>query len=302
MRRVNMSLVNPINLIKNAQLRGVAIAAFNVHNMETIQAVIEGAAEERSPVIIQTTPGTLKHAGIPDIAATVKAEAELYNIPIALHVDHCTSFETIVRCIKYGYTSVMIDGAHLPYEENVAIVKKVVDISHFANVAVEAELGRIGGTEDDMSLDERAATFTVPEEAVAFVKATGIDTLAIAIGTAHGMYKGEPKLDFERLSSIRNLLDLPLVLHGASGIPNDSIKEAVRRGISKINIATELKLPMALAIQECFRKNPNESDPRKYMGAAKQAVKKVVKEKIRLFGSNGLADQLNINTISQQVQ
>lgn len=288
-----MSLVNPINFIKKAQQKGVAIPAFNVHNMETIQAVIEGAAEERSPVIIQTTPGTLKHAGIPDIAATVKAESELYNIPIALHVDHCTSFETIIRCIRYGYTSVMIDGAHLPYEENVALVRKVVEISHFANISVEAELGKIGGTEDDLTLDEREATFTVPKEAEAFVKATGIDTLAIAIGTAHGMYKGEPKLDFERLSSIRDLLDLPLVLHGASGIPDESIKEAVKRGICKINIATELKLPMALAIQECFRKNPEESDPRKYMGAAKLAVKKVVRDKIRLCGINGLADELH---------
>jgi tagatose bisphosphate family class II aldolase len=293
MRRVNMSLVNPMNFIKKAQQKKVAIAAFNVHNMETIQAVIEGAAEERSPVIIQTTPGTLKHAGIPDVAAMVKAEAELYNIPIALHVDHCTSFETIIRCIRYGYTSVMIDGAHLPYEENVALVRKIVEIAHFADIAVEAELGKIGGTEDDLTLDEREATFTVPKEAETFVKATGIDTLAIAIGTAHGMYKGEPKLDFERLSSIRELLDLPLVLHGASGVPNDSIKEAVRRGICKINIATELKLPMALAIQECFRKNPGESDPRKYMGAAKQAVKRVVKDKIRLCGTSGLADELH---------
>jgi tagatose bisphosphate family class II aldolase len=293
MRRVNMSLVNPMNFIKKAQQKKVAIAAFNVHNMETIQAVIEGAAEERSPVIIQTTPGTLKHAGIPDVAAMVKAEAELYNIPIALHVDHCTSFETIIRCIRYGYTSVMIDGAHLPYEENVALVRKIVEIAHFADIAVEAELGKIGGTEDDLTLDEREATFTVPKEAETFVKATGIDTLAIAIGTAHGMYKGEPKLDFERLSSIRELLDLPLVLHGGSGVPNDSIKEAVRRGICKINIATELKLPMALAIQECFRKNPGESDPRKYMGAAKQAVKRVVKDKIRLCGTSGLADELH---------
>jgi tagatose bisphosphate family class II aldolase len=287
-----MALVNPLSLIKKAQINGVAIASFNIHNMETIQAVIEGAAEERSPVIIQTTPGTLKHAGIPSIAATVKAEAELYNIPIALHVDHCTSFETIIRCIRFGYTSVMIDGAHLPYEQNVALVKRVVEISHFANVAVEAELGKIGGTEDDMSVDEREATFTVPEEADDFVRSTGIDTLAIAIGTAHGMYKGEPKLDFERLSAIKRLVDIPLVLHGASGVPDESVKEAIRRGICKINIATELKIPMALAIQEWFKNNSKETDPRNYMGAAKQAVKQVVREKIRLCGSSGLADEI----------
>lgn len=287
-----MALINPSNFILAAQQKGIAIASFNVHNMETIQAVIEGAAEERSPVIIQTTPGTLKHAGIPSIAANVKAEAERYDIPIALHVDHCPSFETIIQCIRYGYTSVMIDGAYLNYEDNLDLTRKVVEMAHFANVCVEAELGKIGGTEDDMTLDEREATFTVPKEAEAFVKATGIDTLAIAIGTAHGMYKGVPKLDFERLSAIRALVNLPLVLHGASGVPDNSVKEAIKRGICKINIATELKLPMARAIQECFRKNPKESDPRNYMGAAKAAVKEVVKEKIRLCGSSGFADEL----------
>ncbi|MBZ4645730.1 MAG: fba [Clostridia bacterium] len=287
-----MSLINPLSFIRKAQEKGVAIAAFNVHNMETIQAVVEGAAEERAPVIIQTTPGTLKHAGIPFVAACVKEAAKIYDVPVALHVDHCPSYKMIVQCIQNGYTSVMIDGAELPYQENVALVKKVVEMAHFAGVAVEGELGRIGGTEDDMTVDEREATFTVPEEAKDFVEATGIDTLAIAIGTAHGVYKGEPKLDFERLSAIRNLVDLPLVLHGASGVPDDSIKEAVKRGICKINIATELKLPMAQAIQECFRSNPKENDPRKYMGAAKEAVKEVVREKIRLCSCSGLADEI----------
>lgn len=287
-----MGLVNPIGFIRAAQEKGIAIASFNVHNMETIQAVIEGAAEERSPVIIQTTPGTLKHAGIPSITAIVRAEAERYDIPIALHVDHCQSYKTIVECIRYGYTSVMIDGAHLDYRENVALVSKVVEIAHFANVCVEAELGKIGGTEDDITVDEMQATFTVPEEAQEFVVSTGIDILAIAIGTAHGMYKGIPKLDFKRLNEIKELVSLPLVLHGASGVPDESVREAIRKGICKINIATELKLPMASAIQECFLRNPKESDPRNYMGMAKTAVKKVVKEKIQLCGSNGFADEL----------
>lgn len=284
-----MALVNPINFIKLAQEKGVAIPSFNVHNMETIQAVVEGAAELESPVIIQTTPGTLKHAGIPYIAACVKEASKLYpEVPIALHVDHCSSYGTIVQCIQNGYTSVMIDGAELPIYDNVAIVKKVVEMAHYAGVAVEAEIGRIGGTEDDMTVDEKEATFTVPKEAEAYVNATGVDTLAIAIGTAHGVYKGEPKLDFERLSEIKELVTLPLVLHGASGVPDESIKEAIRRGICKVNIATELKLPMAKAIQKCFEKNPKENDPRNYMGAAKLAVKEVVKEKILLCGSDGL--------------
>ncbi len=286
-----MPLVNPMEFIKKAQENKVAIPAFNIHNMETIQAVIEGAAEENSPVIIQTTLGTLKHAGIPYIAACVKEAAKLYDIPVALHVDHCSSYETIIKCIKYGYTSVMIDGAELPIEENINIVKKVVEVARYAGVAVEAEIGRIGGTEDDMTVDEKEATFTVPEEAKFYVDNTNIDTLAIAIGTAHGVYKGEPKIDFERLSQIKALVDLPLVLHGASGVPDESIKEAIRRGICKVNIATELKIPMAKAIKDCFENNPKENDPRNYMGAAKLAVKEVVKEKIRICGSSGLASK-----------
>ena len=285
-----MALVNPLKMIYKARENKVAIAAFNVHNMETIQAVAEAAAEERAPVMIQTTPGTLKHAGIPYVAACVKMASELHDIPIALHLDHCTSFPTIVQCIQNGYTSVMIDGSHLPYEENAALVAKVVEIAHYAGVAVEGELGRIGGTEDDLTVDEREEAFTVPEEALSFIEATGVDTLAVAIGTAHGVYKGEPRLDFERLAKIRDLVDIPLVLHGGSGVPDESIIKAIAGGICKVNIATELKLPMAHAIQEVFRKKPDETDPRNYMGAAKEAVKTVVRQKIRLCGCNGMAD------------
>lgn len=286
-----MALVNPIQFIKKAQKEQCAIASFNVHNLETIQAVAEGAAEERCPVIIQTTPGTLKHAGIPYIGAMVKAASEMYDIPIALHLDHCPSFDTIMQCIRYGYTSVMIDTAHLPYDENVAMVKKVVEAAHAVGVAVEGELGKIGGVEDDLAVDEREAAFTVPEEAKDFVDKTGIDMLAIAIGTAHGQYKGEPKLDFDRLSKIREIVDLPLILHGASGVPDYQIKESLKRGISKINIATELKIPMASAIKKCFADKPSEIDPRNYMGSAKEAVKEVVREKIRLCNGTGLANK-----------
>lgn len=287
-----MALVNPMGFIKKAQEKGVAIASFNVHNLETIQAVCEGAYEENCPVIIQTTPGTLKHAGVEYIGAMVKAAAEKYDIPIALHVDHCSSFGTIMQCIRYGYTSVMIDTAHLPYEENVEMVKKVVEVAHSVGVAVEGELGKIGGVEDDLAVDARDAAFTVPSEAKDFVSKTGIDMLAIAIGTAHGEYKGEPKLDFERLSEIREVVDLPLILHGASGVPDYQIKESLKRGISKINIATELKIPMAAAIKETFEKKPTENDPRNYMGNAKNAVKAVVREKIRLCNGTNFANEL----------
>ena len=287
-----MALVNPMGFIHKARERGCAIASFNVHNLETIQAVAEGAALENCPVIIQTTPGTLKHAGIGYVAAIVKEAARLYDIPMALHVDHCTSFETIVQCMCAGYTSLMIDTAHLPYDENVAMVRKVVEMAHANGIAVEGELGRIGGTEDDLSTDEREATCTVPSEALDFVSRTGLDMLAIAIGTAHGEYKGEPKLDFERLTAIRNVVDVPLILHGASGVPDWQIKESLSRGIAKINIATELKIPMAKAIQDTFAAKPTENDPRKYMGNAKKAVTEVVRQKIRLCGGTNLADYL----------
>lgn len=283
-----MSLVNPLNFIKKAQDKGIAIPAFNIHNMEMIQAVLEGAAEENSPVIIQTTPGTLRHAGIKYIVANVKAGAQLYDIPVALHLDHCSSYETTMKCIKEGYTSVMIDGSKLPYKENVKLVKEVVKVAHSVGVNVEGEIGRIGGTEDDIKLDKKEEMLTVPKEAKKFAKSTGIDIMAIAIGTAHGQYDGEPKLDFNRLENIKKITNTPLVLHGASGVPDESILKAINRGICKVNIATELKIPMAKSIKDCLLNNPDLNDPRKYMGLAKESVKRVVIDKIRLCGSSKL--------------
>lgn len=285
-----MGLINPIELLKKAREKNVAVAAFNVHNMETIQAVIDGANEENAPVIIQTTPGTLKYAGIDFIATIVKIAAEKVDIPVALHIDHCISYAMIIEAIRCGYTSLMIDGSKLPYKENVKLVKEVVKVAHAVGIVVEAELGKIGGTEDNLKLDEREATFTVPEEARGFVELTNIDSLAVAIGTAHGIYKGEPKLDFERLSKIKEIVDVPLVLHGASGLDDVSIIRLIKGGASKINIATDLKISMATAIRACFTNNPKENDPRKYMEAGRKAVKEVVKKKIRLCGANELGN------------
>lgn len=287
-----MPLVNPLPFLLEAQKRGVAIASFNVHNLETIQAVIEGAVEENCPVIIQTTPGTLKHAGISSVGAIVRQLASETDVPIALHVDHCKSYDTILQCMRNGYTSVMIDSADLPYDENIAMVRKVVEAAHAIGVAVEGELGRIGGTEDGLSVDERSAAFTVPSQAKEFVEATGLDTLAVAIGTAHGEYHGVPDLDFPRLAEIRKVVSVPLVLHGASGVPDDQIRKSLERGVCKINIATELKIPMVKAIKDCFVTKPTENDPRNYMGAAKIAVKAVVREKIRLCGGTDFCSKL----------
>jgi tagatose bisphosphate family class II aldolase len=285
-----MALTSPMEFVLAAREKGIAIGAFNVHNLETIQAVIEGAAEERAPVIVQTTPGTLKHVGIECIAACVRTVSDMYDVPVALHLDHCSSLDTIVRCIRHGYTSVMIDGSQLPYDENVEVVRKVVELAHCVGVAVEAELGRVAGVEDDLKVDELRSALTDPSEARDFARSTGVDMLAVAIGTAHGVYRGKPELDFERLSAIREVVETPLVLHGASGVPDESVAETIRRGICKINIATELKTAMAVAIKACLLADQGESDPRRYMGAAKDAVKQLVRTKTQLFGSSGLAD------------
>jgi tagatose bisphosphate family class II aldolase len=287
-----MALINPMDFVLSAREKGIAIGAFNVHNLETVQAVIEGAAEERAPVIVQTTPGTLKHTSVECIAACVRAVSDMYDIPVALHLDHCSSFETIVRCIRHGYTSVMIDGSHLPYDENVEVVRKAVELAHCVGVAVEAELGRVAGVEDDLEVDNLRSALTDPSEARDFAKATGVDMLAVAIGTAHGVYRGKPELDLERLSAIRDVVEIPLVLHGASGVPDESVTETINRGICKINIATELKTAMAEAIKERLLADRSENDPRRYMGAARDAVKQLVRRKIRLCGSSGLADEL----------
>lgn len=284
-----MPLVSSLELIKEASKQNKAIAAFNIHNLEMIQAVIEGAVELDSPVIIQTTPGTLKHAGIENVSAIIKQAGLKYDIPIALHMDHCPSYDMIVSCIRNGYTSVMIDGSHLQYEENVELVKSVVKLAHAVGVQVEGEIGKIGGVEDDMFVNEADASYTDPSEARQFVEDTGVDTLAVAIGTAHGMYSGEPKLDFQRIKTISDLVGIPLVLHGASGVPEESVQQSIQLGMAKVNIATELKNPMASAIRNVLL-NPKENDPRNYMGAGRDAVKSVVKEKIRMCGTEGFAN------------
>lgn len=286
-----MPLVNPLRFLKKAQNKKLAIGAFNIYNMETIQAVLDGAAEEKAPVIIQITPSTLRYAGISYIAAMMKAVAQEYDIPIVLHLDHCSTYEILVKCIKHGFTSVMVDGSELPYDENVAFAKEVVKFAHAAGVAVEAELGHVGRDGNNLLKgDKREDTMTDPNMAKKFTNDTEIDTLAVAIGTTHGIYKGEPELDFKRLALIRKTVDVPLVIHGASGLDDVSIAGLIKGGASKINIATDLKISMSTAIRLYFTNNPKENDPRKYMEVGREAVKSIVKKKIRLFGTNKLGD------------
>jgi fructose-bisphosphate aldolase class II len=293
-------------LLLAARRGGYAVGAFNIQNLESLLAVVEAAVEERSPVIVAVTPGAIKYAGLNHLAGLVKAAAESAPVPMALHLDHGEDIETVRKCLEAGFTSVMIDGSHLPFEENVALTRKVVELAHLRGVSVEGELGKLAGVE------EREAVLTDPDEAKEFVERTGVDALAVSIGTSHGAYKfkGEPRLDFERLRVIREKVDVPLVLHGASsvpqwiiekatkygaeltgakGIPEDHIRRAIEFGITKINIDTDMRLAFTATVREVLANQPKEFDPRKILGPAKEAMKEVVKAKMRLFGSSGKA-------------
>lgn len=287
--RVNSKIVNTRDMFAKAQTGKYAIPAFNIHNLETIQVVVETAAELSSPVILAGTPGTISYAGGDYLVSIVETAARKYNIPLALHLDHFETFQEIKKYIDLGVKSCMIDASHHPFEENVRIVKEVVEYAHKNDVSVEAELGRLGGIEDDLVVDEKDAKYTNPLQALEFVKRTNIDSLAVAIGTAHGLYVGEPKIDFERLAEIRSKVDIPLVLHGASDIPNEMVKRTIELGICKVNIATDLKIPFSNAVKEYFLQNPDANDPRKYMTPGKEAMRKVVINKIYMCGSNGKA-------------
>ena len=271
---------NSKEILLKAQREGYAVPAFNCHNLETIQVIVETANEMRSPVIIAGTPGTFDYAGRDYIQAIVEVASKKYNIPIVLHLDHHTDIESIKTSLELGTKSVMIDASHHSYEDNIKIVKEVTEMAHKYGATVEAELGMLGGQEDDLIVDEKDSKYTNPAQAADFVKRTGIDSLAVAIGTAHGLYKEEPKLDFDRLAEIRAVVDIPLVLHGASGVPEEQVRKAISLGITKVNIATELKIPFSDNLRKYLVEHPEANDPRKYMADAKKAMAEVVKEKI----------------------
>lgn len=276
-------------MLKKAQEGGYAVPAFNIHNLETLQVVIETAAELRSPVILAGTPSTIKYAGGKYIVAMAEVAAKEYDIPIAIHLDHFEDIDAIKHYVDIGFKSTMIDASHENYENNIRIVKEVVDYAHKFDATVEAELGRLGGQEDDLVVDEKDTMYTNPEQAKDFVEKTGIDSLAVAIGTAHGLYKGKAKLDFDRLKEIRAKVDIPLVLHGASDVPDELVKKAIELGICKVNVATDLKIPFSDAVKKYFIENPTANDPRKYMTPGKEAMKAIVKHKIMVCGSNNRA-------------
>ena len=280
-----MSILSTRQMLLNAQRDGYAVPAFNIHNLDTLQVVVDTAVEMRSPVIIAGTPSTIEYAGAEYINAMAEVAAHKYDIPIAIHLDHFEDVEAIKRNIDIGFKSCMIDASKLEFEKNIAKVKEVVDYAHKFDATVEAELGKLGGQEDDLIVDEKDAMYTNPNDAAEFVKKTGIDSLAVAIGTAHGLYKGEPKLDFERLKEIRSKVEVPLVLHGASDVPDELVMKAISLGICKVNVATDLKIPFSGALKEYFSKHPEANDPRKYMTPGKEAMKKIVEHKIQICGS-----------------
>lgn len=282
-----MPLVTSKQMLLDAQKGGYAIGAFNAENMEMVKAIIKAAEELKAPVMIQTTPSTVKYASLQMFVGMVAAEARDAKVPVCLHLDHGSSFELAVQAVKEGYTSVMIDGSKLPFEENIDVSARVVSVAHPNNIPVEAELGKVGGKEDD--LEAVADTNTDPMEAKEFVEKTGIDSLAVAIGTAHGFYVGTPVLDKERLSEIRKVVDIPLVLHGASGLSDEDVMDCVKRGICKVNFATELRVAYTDAGKALLKEKPETFDPKKLGEVGMAAVTELVKSRMKVCGCDGKA-------------
>ncbi len=279
-----MPFVTTKEMLKKAWEGAYAIGAFNAENMEMAQAIVWAAEKENAPVIIQTTPGTLKYAEPKCFAGLVSRLARDAKVPVALHLDHGNTFDLAQLCAREGYTSLMIDGSLLPFEENIALTRRVVEMA--GDLPVEAELGTVGGKEDGHAAQ---AQYTDPDEAAEFVRRTGIFSFAVAIGTAHGVYKGEPKLDLDRLSAVRARVDVPLVLHGTSGVPEDKVRACISRGICKVNYATDLRQTFTAAAKRAMEEKPDAYDPKKYLAPAREAVEQRVRELIRLCGGSGKA-------------
>ncbi|AEV69635.1 class II fructose-1,6-bisphosphate aldolase [Acetivibrio clariflavus] len=309
-----MPLVTSKEMFKKAYEGGYAIGAFNVNNMEIIQGITEAAKEVNAPLILQVSAGARKYANHTYLMKLIEAAEIETGLPICVHLDHGDSFELCKSCIDGGFTSVMIDGSHLPFEENIKLTKQVVDYAHDKGVVVEGELGRLAGIEDAVNVSEEDAAFTDPDEAEEFVKRTGVDSLAIAIGTSHGAYKfkGEAKLRFDILEEIQKRLPgFPIVLHGASsvmpeyveminnnggqmpgakGVPEDMLRQAAKMAVCKINIDSDLRLAVTGTIRKYFNENPSHFDPRQYLGPARSAIKEIVKHKIiNVLGCDGKA-------------
>ncbi|MFC6591878.1 class II fructose-1,6-bisphosphate aldolase [Deinococcus lacus] len=304
-------LVTGKEILVPARAGHYGVPSFNTNNMEITQAIIHTAEKLQAPVMVQMSEGAIKYGG-QDLANLVTDMAQRASVPVALHLDHGSSYESALKAIKMGFTSVMIDASHHPFEENVRETRRVVEAAHAMGISVEAELGRLGGIEEHIVVDEKDAFLTDPEEAVRFVEETGTDYLAIAIGTSHGAYKGKgrPFIDHPRIEKIASMLDIPLVAHGSSGVPADIIarfrdaggeigdaagiadedlQRAVQHGIAKVNVDTDLRLAMSVGSREVFRNTPKEFDPRKWLGSARDLMSEIVAYKLKMLGAAGKA-------------
>lgn len=281
-----MSLVTMKEILDKANEENYAVGGFNMNNLEFLQAIVEAAEEENSPVIIQASEGAINYMNMHYALPMAISAAENASVPLAIHLDHGSGFDAIMNCIRNGFTSVMIDASKEPFEENVAQTQKVVEAAHAVDVSVEAELGKIGGTEDGHTV--KNASLADPDECAEFVERTNVDALAVAFGTAHGVYQGEPELDFDLLDEVDSSIDTPIVMHGASGVPNESVAKAVELGVNKINVNTAFQQAWTAKVREVLE-DPDVYDPRNICGPGREAMKEAVKDKIRLFGSQNKA-------------
>ena len=284
-----MPLVSMREMLNTAKEQNYAVGQFNLNNLEFTQAILQAAEEEKSPVILGVSEGAAKYMGgfyaVVDIVKSLMTSYKV-TVPVAIHLDHGSSFEKCVEAVHAGFTSVMIDGSHYPLQENIALTKKVVDVAHTVGVSVEAELGRIGGQEDDIVVEDAEAAYAIPAECDELVRETKVDCFAPALGSVHGAYKGEPNLGFDRMEEVAHLTGVPLVLHGGTGIPEKDIERAINLGTAKINVNTESQWSAARTVRQVLDENPELYDPRKYLGPAREAVKATVADKMQEFGSS----------------
>ncbi|SDW40190.1 fructose-bisphosphate aldolase, class II [Marininema mesophilum] len=284
-----MPLVPMTAFLPRAKKEGFAVGQFNMNNLEFVQGIAAAAKEEQSPFIFGVSEGAMRYMGIDYVVAMAEIAAKESGVPVALHLDHGSNFDVVMKCIQAGFSSVMFDGSHHPYEENIVLTKEVVKAAHAVGVSVEGELGTIGGVEDDLVVEEADAAMAKPDEAIRFWEETKVDALAIAVGTAHGMYKGEPKIHFDIIDEVAKQVDAPIVLHGGSGVPDQAIQESIRLGVGKINVNTESQVSCTAMIREKLGNDPSMIDPRKYLGPGRDAIQQTVQGKMRLFGSSGKA-------------
>ncbi|WP_347862044.1 class II fructose-bisphosphate aldolase [Salimicrobium sp. PL1-032A] len=288
-----MPFIDGKTMLNKAYEEGYGIGAFSAHNAETILAILEAAEEEKSPVMIQIGQKVIQTLGLKPMKDMIDSFSEQFTIPICIHLDHSREFEQTMHAIQLGFQSVMFDGSALSFEENTKITKQVAAVGKVLGIGTEGEIGKIGGTEDDITVDEKDALITTTQEGTDFMNATDVDYLALSIGTAHGIYKQTPNLRFDRIEEISNAIQRPLVLHGGSDVPDEQVKRAISLGISKINVDTELRQSYTKGIQKYFDDNEDDMVIANSLGAGKEEMKEKVKEKIGVFGSKGRSEDFN---------